>query len=128
MVSAKSVNLNDDEYDMAASILRVIKPELDDVDIVVGYSDAVKTVSGIEYETSVSAVVVWCKLTQRSIDELVLVALSKELAQIVANIDADDSIVDFFGWLLVAKIHDINVKNTLNILNNRIYDVNELIW
>ena len=127
MQSTNSIALDDKEFDMAATILQMIKSSLDNVSITASYVMAKIHVSGVDHESSASAISVWCGLTRNSVDNLILIALGKELAQIVADIDADDSVVDFFGWLLVGKMHGVDIMEILNILDHRIH-INKPAW
>jgi hypothetical protein len=127
MQSVNQIQLYDDEYEMAVSILRMVKPNLTDADIDVAYCQARHLVETIKFDSSVTAISVWCSLTHCGVDELILIAIGKEIAQIVAGIDAKDSLADFFGWLIVAKMHGVDVKNILDTLNYRIY-INKNAW
>jgi hypothetical protein len=59
---------------------------------------------------------VWSGLSKQNLNDLFLAVITKELAQIIAKIDANDSLVDYFGWLLVAKMHGVDVMKMLTEL------------
>jgi hypothetical protein len=112
------MQLSLDEYKTAGSILQMVLPSLSVLDIDIAYSKARELVSSVEYNRSLFAIMVWCGLSNQDIEELLLAVTAKELAQIITRIDADDSVIDFFGWLMVAKMHGVNVRHLLHRLYN----------
>jgi len=126
MQSTKQVQLSETEYRLAASVLHTVA-NLSDEKLAVAYSHARQLLESVSYESSFAAVSVWCTLTHCDLNDLLLIALSKEISQIVSKIDSDDSIIDFFGWLLVGKLHGVDIKKLLDLLDYRIF-TNKSIW
>ena len=65
------------------------------------YIKACKLVNEINAEKSKEAMSKLSELTNLDYEQLIRVFLAKELVQIQYEIDAEDSIMDFFGWLLL---------------------------
>jgi hypothetical protein len=110
------MQLSLDEYQLAGTILQTINSTLSVLDVDIAYSKARELVSNIEYNRSIFAVMVWSGLSKQNLNDLFLAVITKELAQIIAKIDASDSLVDYFGWLLVAKMHGVDVMKMLTEL------------
>jgi hypothetical protein len=110
------MQLSLDEYQLAGSILQLIDTQLSILDIDIAYSNARELVATVDFNRSAFAMMVWCGLSGKDTDDLIFSVLCKELAQIVTKIDANDSLVDYFGWLLVAKIHGVDVMQILRKL------------
>jgi hypothetical protein len=110
------MQLSLDEYQLAGTILQTINSSLSVLDVDIAYSKARELVSNIEYNRSIFAVMVWSGLSKQNLNDLFLAVITKELAQIIAKIDANDSLVDYFGWLLVAKMHGVDVMKMLTEL------------
>jgi hypothetical protein len=107
------IKLNLNEYELAGRILQLINPNLSVLDVDVAYRKAIDLVNGIDYGRSLMAVMVWKSITQMDLQNLFTAVVCKEITQIIARIDAEDSIVDYFGWLLVAKMHGVDVMKLL---------------
>jgi len=112
------MQLSLDEYQLAGSILQFVNSHLSVLDVDIAYSKARELVSSVEYSRSKFAVMVWCGLSGKDLNDLIFTVICKELAQIVTKIDDADSMVDYFGWLMVAKMHGADVRQLLQRLYN----------
>jgi hypothetical protein len=120
MQSVHTIGLSKDEFDDALLVLRMVDSALPYVKIYSAYADATKLVAKVSYGSTIASFKMWSKLTALSDFNLITVAVCKELVQLKNNIDADDSLVDFFGWLLVAKRLSINVNDVLSTIKHRL--------
>jgi uncharacterized membrane protein YjfL (UPF0719 family) len=120
MQSASHVQLSLVEYITAVTVLRNVDSNLEYDQINAAYQSAIKLVSSIDHQTSVNSVTLWRQLTRFSVHDLILTVVAKELTQLKNNIDAQDSLVDFFGWLLVGKMMGLDIEQLLETLLSRL--------
>jgi hypothetical protein len=110
------MQLSLDEYQLAGSILQTVDSNISVLDVDIAYSKARELVCGVDYNRSAFAVMVWSGLSKQNLNDLLLAVLTKELAQIITKIDASDSLIDYFGWLMVGKMHGVNIMKILKDL------------
>jgi hypothetical protein len=117
MQTVQNVKLPPSIQHMAILFLKNLNPNIRKK-LETASDDARRMFNSVGVDKSRMAVEMWEKLSGESKVALLRAVLTKEVIQIAHDLDADDSVVDFFGWLYVGYANGVSEDELQDLLYN----------